>query len=106
DAVRQGGGPRFLHARTYRLLGHTGVDPAQYRPAAEVEAKRREDPILRAAELLLAAGVPAAALEADGADAAREMAAAFDDASAAPFPDSAAAFADVQDLGAPMESAA
>ena len=70
-AIRDGGGPRFLHARTYRMTGHTGADPATYRPQEEVEAKRREDPILRAAELLLAAGVAAAALEQDGHDAAR-----------------------------------
>ena len=101
-AIRAGGGPRFLHARTYRLRGHTGADPATYRPAEELEAKRREDPILRAAGLLLGAGLPAAALEADAHDAAREMAAAFDDARAAPFPGAATAFADVQDIGAPM----
>ena len=36
-AVREGGGPRFLHLHTYRLTGHTGADPATYRPKEEVE---------------------------------------------------------------------
>jgi pyruvate dehydrogenase E1 component alpha subunit len=104
-AVRDGGGPRFLHARTYRLTGHTGVDPATYRPADEVAARHLEEPILRARETLLGAGLSAADLDADRADAEREMAAAFDDARAAPFPPPEEAMRDVQDVGSPLERA-
>ena len=106
DAVRGGGGPRFLHACTYRLTGHTGADPAGYRPQDEVDAKHLEEPVLRARDLLLSAGVAAADLDADAADAAREMEAAYAAAKAAPFPSADQAFRDVQDVGAPVREAA
>jgi pyruvate dehydrogenase E1 component alpha subunit len=101
-AVRGGGGPRFLHACTYRLTGHTGADPATYRGSDEVAEKHLEEPVLRTRDLLLAAGVAAADLDADDAEAAREMAAAYEAAKAAPFPPPADAFRDVQDAGAPV----
>ena len=100
EAVREGGGPRFLHAKTYRLTGHTGVDAAAYRPAAELEARRLEEPILRAAELLRAAGETD--LDADRVAAEAEMAAAYAEALAAPFPGAEEAFREVQDIGAPV----
>jgi pyruvate dehydrogenase E1 component alpha subunit len=34
--IRAGGGPRLLHAITYRLKGHVSVDPAAYRDPQEV----------------------------------------------------------------------
>jgi TPP-dependent pyruvate/acetoin dehydrogenase alpha subunit len=89
-AVRTGEGPRFLHARTYRITGHTGADPAAYRPPGELEAQRANDPILRAREMLTFAGVEASALDADAS------------ARAAPFPPASAAFTDVQDIGSPL----
>jgi len=104
-AIRAGGGPRFLHARTYRLTGHTGADPAAYRPADELAARRRDEPIGRAAELLAGAGVPAEALAADQDDAVLEMHAAYAAARAAPFPPAATAFTDVQDAGDPRREA-
>lgn len=100
ETVRAGDGPRFLLARTYRLLGHTSVDRAPYRPEGEAAAKWADDPIARATELLRTAGVAAADLDADAAAAEAEMAAAFEDAKAAPWPPVAAAYDDVQDLGA------
>lgn len=103
--IRAGGGPRFLHARTYRITGHTGADPAGYRPASEVEDARRTDPIARAAEALEAAGVSAGELAADRATAEREMAAAYTAALAAPFPDAIEALRDVQDVGSPEQGA-
>jgi TPP-dependent pyruvate/acetoin dehydrogenase alpha subunit len=100
-AIRDGGGPRFLLAHTYRLTGHTAADAAAYRPAAEVAARREADPIARAAAWLAEAGVAEAELEADRRAAAAEMAAAHAAALAAPFPGAAEAFRDVQDAGAP-----
>jgi acetoin:2,6-dichlorophenolindophenol oxidoreductase subunit alpha len=100
EAVREGGGPRFLHAKTYRLTGHTAVDAAMYRPAEELAARQREEPILRAAELLRAAGETD--LDADRVAAETEMAAAYESARAAPFPDLEEAFRDVQDFGSPL----
>jgi acetoin:2,6-dichlorophenolindophenol oxidoreductase subunit alpha len=104
-AVRAGEGPRFLHAETYRLTGHTGADPATYRAAAEVEAARGRDPIARAGELLASAGVPAKSLEADQETARAEMERALVSARNAPFPLSEAAFSDVQDVGSPLAEA-
>ena len=103
--IRAGSGPRFLLARTYRMTGHTGADPAAYRPAAEVEAQRAHDPIARLAAHLAEAGVSGAELDADRDAAAREMAAAYDDAKGAPFPDAAEALRDVQDVGSPEREA-
>ena len=85
-AVRTGGGPRFLHARTYRLTGHTGADAAAYRPA----------------EVLREAGVSDVALAADRAAAEAEMRAAYDTARGAAYPGAEQAFVDVQDVGAPV----
>ena len=100
-AIREGEGPRFLHAKTYRLTGHTGVDPATYRPQHEVDARQLEEPILRAREILRGAGLADGDLDDDRIAAEREMAAAYADARSAPFPDAAEAFRDVQDVGSP-----
>jgi pyruvate dehydrogenase E1 component alpha subunit len=99
-AIRAGGGPRFLHAHTYRLSGHTGSDPALYRPKEEVEARRQEDPITRAAALL-ADGEGVGLREA----AVAEMKQAYDTAKATGFPPAADAFRDVQDAGDPRREA-
>jgi len=105
SAIRAGGGPRFLHAHTYRLTGHTGSDPAAYRPTDEVAARRQEEPIGRAAELLRDAGVAADALQGDQAAAVAEMLAAYRAAFDAPFPPANEAFTDVQDAGDPRVEA-
>jgi pyruvate dehydrogenase E1 component alpha subunit len=104
-AIRDGGGPRFLHARTYRLTGHTGADPATYRPKDEVAEKHLDEPIRRARDILLAAGLGEADLEADQRAAETEMADAYVDARAAAFPDATEAFCDVQDIGSPLVEA-
>jgi pyruvate dehydrogenase E1 component alpha subunit len=99
--IRDSGGPRFLHARTYRLTGHTAADMAGYRPHSEVELHLPAEPIRRLEARLLAAGVaPAQIAEATGAVRA-EMAAAYDTAKAAPYPQAGIAFEDVQDIGNP-----
>lgn len=103
DAVRRGDGPRFLHAHTYRLTGHTGADPAAYRPADEVAERWRADPIARLASLLQA--VPVSEQERSKAGAYAEMRAAYDAAKATPFPPADLAFADVQDIGDPRQDA-
>jgi TPP-dependent pyruvate/acetoin dehydrogenase alpha subunit len=102
--IRAGSGPRLLHAITYRRTGHTAADAANYRPPGEAERQAAEDdPIDRARAALAAAGWPAADLEALREAARAEMAAALAEAEAAPWPDAATAFADVQDLGSPAE---
>jgi TPP-dependent pyruvate/acetoin dehydrogenase alpha subunit len=97
--IRGGGGPQFLLARTYRLKGHTAHDAAPYRPAAEVEAKRRDDPLARCAEALRLAGIAADRLAGIVEAARREIAGAVAAAEAAPWPAEALAWTDVQDVG-------
>ena len=105
NAVREGGGPRFLHLHTYRLTGHTGADPATYRPKEEVEARWRDDPLARAASLLESAGAKGGALTAARNEAFAEMLQAYDAAKATPYPPVEHAFADVQDVGDPRREA-
>ena len=48
EKARSGGGPTFIECFTYRMADHTTADDAaRYRPAEEVEAWRRKDPLLR-----------------------------------------------------------
>jgi pyruvate dehydrogenase E1 component alpha subunit len=99
--IRRGGGPHFLLAKTYRLTGHTSFDPAAYRPAEEVEAAWQQDPIIRCRRMLVELGVPEEQLEEQKRAAEQEMGACLERASAAPWPDLALAYEDVQDTGAP-----
>jgi len=105
DGIRGGGGPRFLHARTYRLTGHTGVDAAAWRPKEEVEEAWGRDPIGRAAQMLEGAGVAATELSGDREAAFAEMTEVLAAAKASPFPPIELAFADVQDVGDPRVEA-
>ncbi len=47
DRAREGGGPSFIEAKTYRFLGHYVGDPALYMPEEEREAWRERDAILK-----------------------------------------------------------
>lgn len=98
--VRAGGGPRLLHAVTYRFKGHVSVDPGTYRPADEVEAAKRNDPLLITLKQLREAGVDPSAIDAVDRDAAGEIAAALAAAEAAPWPVAADAYEDIQDTAA------
>ena len=104
-AIRAGGGPRFIVARTYRLTGHTAADAAPYRPKEEVEAAWRREPIARLAQLLADSGVRGAVLAAHEREAREEMDAVYADAKAAPWPPLSRGFEDVQDAGDPRERA-
>jgi acetoin:2,6-dichlorophenolindophenol oxidoreductase subunit alpha len=103
--VRDGGGPRFLVAKTYRLTGHTGVDPATYRPKEEVEAKWKEDPIARLGEALLASGATQGDLDGERRTASDEIARVYATARDTPFPPLTRAYEDVQDAGDPRAGA-
>ncbi len=98
--VRGGGGPRLLHALTYRVKGHVSVDAAAYRDPAELAAALETDPIASARAQCLAAGIDGAALDAIEAEAKAEVDAALKAADAAPWPDASAAFTDIQTTGA------
>ncbi len=99
--VRAGGGPSFLLARTYRLTGHTSFDPAAYRSSEELAAAWERDPIVSCRRMLLELGVAEAAIGERERAAGEEMTSAFEKARAAPWPDIAVAYEDVQDIGAP-----
>ncbi len=98
-AVREGAGPRLLHAKTYRFKGHVSVDPAAYRDASELEEAMRGDPLLVARTRLVERGVGAASIDACLHEARDEVACALASANDAPWPEEALAFEDVQDSG-------
>jgi pyruvate dehydrogenase E1 component alpha subunit len=100
--IRDGGGPRFLWAKTYRLAGHTAADAGAYRPAEEVAERWRRDPIAACRAVLHEAGIAEAALDACGRPAQSEIARAVEAAKEAAWPDPGLALTDVQDLGMPV----
>lgn len=56
--AREGGGPTFIEAITYRMGPHTtSDDPTRYRPDSDVEEWAGRDPIARYAAYLRSAGV-------------------------------------------------
>jgi pyruvate dehydrogenase E1 component alpha subunit len=94
--VRSGGGPRLLHAITYRVKGHVSVDAAAYRDAAKHDKELERDPLVIAAARIGRQD----RLETIGREARAEVAAALAVAHAAPWPDKQSAYEDVQDTGA------
>jgi acetoin:2,6-dichlorophenolindophenol oxidoreductase subunit alpha len=98
--VRRGGGPRLLHAKTYRWTGHTSTDAAAWRDPNEVAAWKARCPILRLKATLMERGVSADDLARLDAETATEMLACRAQANAAPWPQTAIAYEDVQDVGA------
>jgi TPP-dependent pyruvate/acetoin dehydrogenase alpha subunit len=48
--VRDGGGPAFVEARTYRFVGHSRSDPGRYRPDGELAEWQKRDPLVVARE--------------------------------------------------------
>ncbi|MGP0223884.1 MULTISPECIES: pyruvate dehydrogenase (acetyl-transferring) E1 component subunit alpha [unclassified Paenarthrobacter] len=65
DRARNGGGPTFIEAVTYRMGPHTTADdPTRYRDANELEDWAAKDPILRIRKLLEAKGLLTEDLEA------------------------------------------
>lgn len=53
DLAREGGGPTFLEALTYRHKGHSRSDPGTYRPQEEVTEWLARDPITRLRDWLV-----------------------------------------------------
>lgn len=104
--IRETGKPEFLHAKTYRLSGHTYFDPATYRPEGEADHMRETTcPIMRLRMDLSQAGVSEVEMDALRQSASDEMTAALDAARAAPWPANDTVFADVQDIGSPAQEA-
>ncbi|MDO8598200.1 MAG: thiamine pyrophosphate-dependent dehydrogenase E1 component subunit alpha [Sulfuricaulis sp.] len=103
--IRNGGGPRFLHARTYRIRGHISNDPLTYRRPGETEERMEIEPISRYERWLTAQGVSPVICS----EIRQEMRSLIDlavaESLAAPFPDPKSAWSDVQDVGGPQWSA-
>jgi TPP-dependent pyruvate/acetoin dehydrogenase alpha subunit len=102
--IRDGDGPQFLHAVTYRLMGHTAYDQVKYRPSEESEQRWKNEPLSRTEEWLLSAGVTGDVLTSARDTAKAAINAAWEAAMAAPEPDPAEAFTDVQDFGGPLDA--
>ena len=100
DEIRAGGGPRFLHAVTYRFKGHVSVDPGTYRDAKEVEAALLKDPLIVARAKLASLGVSSADIAAVDAEVKLEIDAALQTAEAAPWPVVGDAYEDIMTTGA------
>jgi len=93
--IRAGSGPKLLHAITYRVKGHVSVDPATYRDTSEVKRALETDPLDVAAPKL-----PSGEASRIRAEAVAEVKRALEVAAAAPVPDVAGAYTDIQDTGA------
>ena len=92
--IRAGEGPQFLHAITYRFKGHVSVDPATYRDGEEVARALEDDPLLYAREKLGQSDAEAIREAAE-----EEVRKALAAAAAAPWPEPASAYTDIQDTG-------
>jgi pyruvate dehydrogenase E1 component alpha subunit len=95
--ARAGGGPSFLHAKTYRIDGHTIFDPAKYRDPAELEGAKERDPLV----ILRARAGADPRFDAIDAEARAEMERALAFARSSPWPDPSELYEDVQGVGAP-----
>lgn len=88
--VREGHGPWFIEATTYRFMGHSMADPAHghYRSKEEVEEYRKRDPLLLLKQTMVKQNL---AVETDFKQLEREIgevvAAAVKFADESPFPD-------------------
>lgn len=104
-SVRARSEPHLLVAKTYRLTGHTPADAGAYRPAEEVKAAWKRDPIAVCEELLINCGVEEQRLRAQRQKAEAQMQSAYDAAKDDAFPKAGAGFDFVQDIGDPRQEA-
>jgi TPP-dependent pyruvate/acetoin dehydrogenase alpha subunit len=82
--VREGGGPEFVEAITYRFVGHSRSDPGKYRPEGELDRWRERDPLVVARNGL---GLEPGELERMEAEVAEELERIEAAALAAAFPE-------------------
>jgi TPP-dependent pyruvate/acetoin dehydrogenase alpha subunit len=61
--ARDGNGPAFIEAITYRFVGHSRSDPGHYRPEGELDEWRTRDPIVLLRAQLEAGGVEKSSLD-------------------------------------------
>jgi len=89
EHARSGAGPYFLEVITYRYRGHSMGDPERYRKPDEIKKWQADDPIGKFEQVMLAAGVPQAEIDAQDtrADAIIADALQFAEESAFPQPE-------------------
>ena len=105
ETVRNGGGPAFLYAKTYRWRGHLAADTAGYRKADLHAERMADDPIRRCEAWLLSQGVSAESIAAVDAKTRALIAQHIEDAENAPLPDIAEAWTDIQDADMAKQAA-
>jgi len=93
--ARDGGGPTYIEAMTYRLWGHMMGDPEVYRTKKEVVKARENEPILRLGRQLLKLGCEDADLSRLAEEAEAIITDALQFAESSPLPEPADAFTDV-----------
>ena len=79
--------PTLVEVRTYRFRGHSMSDPAKYRTSAELEERKKKDPLFRARQQLETDGYVKARLEELESDVEKEVQAAVKFAEESPEPD-------------------
>ncbi|MGZ4371582.1 MAG: thiamine pyrophosphate-dependent enzyme, partial [Gaiellaceae bacterium] len=84
--AREGSGPAFVEALTYRFVGHSRSDPGAYRPEGELDEWKTRDPIVVLRAQLDADGVDAAQLDELEQDVRGQLERMREGGLAAPFP--------------------
>jgi TPP-dependent pyruvate/acetoin dehydrogenase alpha subunit len=95
--IREGEGPQFLHAITYRFKGHVSADAAAYRDDEEVARALEDDPLDVFSRN--SSGIKKEELDRVQRQVNEEVALALQTAGAAPWPDKSGAYTDIQDTG-------
>lgn len=94
--AREGGGPVFIEAMTYRYGGQYEGDTQTYKPPGEVEYWRSRDPLPAFRKVAIDTGLLTDDhLDQIAENSKREVADAFEDAKNAPFPDLSVGIRDV-----------
>lgn len=88
ERAREGGGPQFIEALTYRFVGHSRSDPGAYRKPGEMDAWKQRDPLkLARTGLAERFGVDSAMIEEVDAEVERQIEAMIAAGLAAPYPE-------------------
>ena len=85
--ARQGDGPVFIEALTYRFVGHSRSDPGAYRVPGELDSWRERDPLVVAAATLRELGVSPEEIAGVDASVDDELDRVAERSLAAPYPD-------------------
>ena len=99
--LRREGGPGFIHARTYRLRGHTIADQGAYRDAEKHSRRELLDPILLMRQRLIDWNLSEGVRELEE-EVETDIKAALVAARESVFPDPESALSEVQGIGAPV----